>query len=106
MRIAVLAGGTISFREVGRKLPDRVVVIPHEDQQFANGMLEGTIPILDVQFGNIWMNIDRRIFRKLGLENGDAANVTLRRRRSIVSRCSRASAHRPVPTGPDRRSGP
>ena len=81
---ARLASGTISFEEVGGELPDAVVSIPYQEATHANGALKGTIPILDVQFGNVWTNIDRETFRKLGLSHGDSARVIIREAGQVV----------------------
>ena len=75
---ARLAAGVISFEQVGRELKPEVISIPYRKAAFRNGGLEGTIPILDVQFGNVWTNIPRETFRKLGLSHGDRAQVTIR----------------------------
>jgi len=76
---ARLAAGVISFKEVGRKLPSKIMSIDYQKAQFEKGRLKGNIPVLDVQFGNVWTNIDRKLFRKLKLEHGDIAEVTIRR---------------------------
>jgi S-adenosylmethionine hydrolase len=76
---ARLAAGVITFEEVGRKLPPRVVSIPHQRAMFENGAIRGNIPILDVRYGNVWTNIDRDTFEKLGLEPGERARVRIRR---------------------------
>jgi S-adenosylmethionine hydrolase len=62
---ARLAAGKITFEEVGRLLPAEVVSIPFQEAIFANGEIRGNIPILDIQFGNVWTNIDRETLQKL-----------------------------------------
>ena len=74
---ARLASGTISFEQVGGLLPPQVVSIPYQEASFTDGVLRGNLPILDVQFGNVWTNIDRATFRKLGLDHGDEARVVI-----------------------------
>ena len=81
---ARLASGTISFAAVGGELPKEVVSIPYQAASFSSGTLKGNIPILDVQFGNVWTNIDRETFRKLGLEHGDEARVVIREGGEVV----------------------
>jgi len=39
------------------------------------GALSGGIPILDIQFGNIWTNIDWAMFEYLGMNPGDLATI-------------------------------
>jgi S-adenosylmethionine hydrolase len=76
---ARLAAGVISFEEVGGKLPAQVISIPYQEAGFENGRVSGNIPILDIQFGNIWTNIDRSVFEKMGLETGDVLDVKVTR---------------------------
>ena len=68
---ARLAAGVISFEEVGRKLADRVMMIPYQKPAFEDGRIDGNIEILDPQYGNIWTNVDRATFKKLGVEPGE-----------------------------------
>lgn len=74
---ARLAAGVISFAEVGRKLPNEVVRIPYQKPSYDDGVVLGNIEILDPQFGNIWTNIDRETFMKLGLEPGDTVSIEI-----------------------------
>lgn len=75
---ARLAAGVIGFAEVGGLLPAQVESIPYQNASIDDGVLKGNIPILDVQFGNVWTNIDRSTFLELGLNHGDLANVVIR----------------------------
>jgi hypothetical protein len=74
---ARLAAGVIDFEEVGKKLPARVVSIPYQHPVYADGVLKGNVPILDVQYGNVWTNIDRRMFSQLGVEPGGTVSVRI-----------------------------
>lgn len=74
---ARLAAGIISFEEVGRELPDEVVMIPYQKSTYEDGRINGNIEILDPQYGNIWTNIDRTTFEKLGLEPGDQITIKI-----------------------------
>lgn len=75
---ARLAAGVISFAEVGGLLPAQVESIPYQNASIDDGVLKGNIPILDVQFGNVWTNVDRSTFLEFGLNHGDLANVVIR----------------------------
>lgn len=75
---ARLASGFIGFEEVGRKLPARVVTIPHQRAAYAGGALRGSIPVLDVRYGNVWTNIPRAMFENLALGIGERARVRIR----------------------------
>jgi hypothetical protein len=39
--------------------------------------IEGTVDILDVQYGNVWTNIDRSTFEKLGAVYGGKVHVKI-----------------------------
>jgi len=81
---ARLAAGVISFEEVGRKLDPAVVSIPYQRATVEDGVVKGNIPILDVQFGNVWTNIERETFQALNLKHGDLAQVTITNGDSVV----------------------
>ena len=72
---ARLAAGIIAYEEVGMLLPAQVVTIPFQKPVFENGLVKGNIPILDIQYGNVWTNIDKLTFTKLGAKAGDILNV-------------------------------
>ncbi len=74
---ARLAAGVISFEQVGRALEPGVVAISHQKARFDGGTVSGNIPILDVQYGNVWTNIDRATFSRLGLAHGDRVAVAI-----------------------------
>lgn len=81
---ARLAAGVISFEQVGGKLPPQVLSIPYRKASYDDGVVSGNIPILDIQFGNIWTNIDRSVFEKLGLAPGDTLGVRITRGEDII----------------------
>jgi len=75
---ARLAAGIISFEQVGRELPARVVSIAYQDASYENGRISGNIPILDPQYGNVWTNIGRELFDRLGLSTGALVRIRIR----------------------------
>lgn len=77
---ARLAAGVIDFEQVGRKLSARVVAIPYQQPVLEDGTIRGNVPILDIQYGNVWTNIERQTFNELGAEPGDRFHVTIRHR--------------------------
>ncbi len=81
---ARLASGTINFSAVGSKLPSAVVTIDFQKATFENGIIKGNIPILDVQYGNVWTNIDGTTFKKLRLNYGDHLAVKIYHNREKV----------------------
>lgn len=74
---ARLASGIISFEQVGPKLPDSIVRIPFQEPVYSNHVISGNIPVLDIQYGNIWTNIDRTTFNQLKLHTGDTLHVKI-----------------------------
>ncbi len=81
---ARLAAGTISFEQVGRLLPAEVVSIPFQKAVFANDEIRGNIPILDIQYGNVWTNISRETFKLLMAETGTDLHVRIRHQDETV----------------------
>src|SRR4051812_25175431 len=81
---ARLAAGVISFEEVGPQLPDKVITINYQQALFENDVIKGNIPVLDIQYGNIWTNIDKSTFSKLGLNYGDSLHVAIFHRKQKI----------------------
>lgn len=76
---ARLAAGVITFEQVGRELPAEVVTIPHESARYENGVVHGNIQTDDGNYGNIWTNIDRETFGRLGAARGDTVRIRILR---------------------------
>jgi S-adenosylmethionine hydrolase len=69
---ARLAAGIISFEQVGPLLSKQEVVsIPYQRAVMDGAVIKGTIPVLDVQYGNVWTNIPGELFQRLGVKFGD-----------------------------------
>lgn len=65
---ARLASGTITFEEVGPELEAKVETISYQKATLDNVVLKGNIPILDVQYGNIWTNINDELLAQSGIK--------------------------------------
>ena len=74
---ARLAAGVISFEQVGPLLPPQVVTIPHEEARFDDGVAYGNIQTDDGNYGNIWTNVDRATFAKLGATLGQPVRIKI-----------------------------
>jgi S-adenosylmethionine hydrolase len=74
---AHIASGQTAFEEIGPELPAEVVTIDYQKPVLEDERIAGNIPILDVQYGNVWTNIDRGTFEKLGVEKGTELVVTI-----------------------------
>ena len=72
-----MASKSITFEEVGPKLPNEVVNIEYQKPIFEKGIVKGGIPILDIQFGNVWTNIDKKTSANLNLKEGDFVRVQI-----------------------------
>jgi S-adenosylmethionine hydrolase len=67
----------ITFEQVGADRGQEVVVIPYQHPAVANGVAAGGIPILDVQYGNVWTNVDSATFEGIGAQLGEAIEVRI-----------------------------
>jgi len=75
---ARLAAGVIGFEQVGPLLPKQEVVsIPYQKAALEGKVLKGTIPVLDVQYGNVWTNIPDGLFNQLQVKPGDQLSVKI-----------------------------
>jgi S-adenosylmethionine hydrolase len=74
---ARLASGKISFEEVGPVLHDPVVRLSYQKPLIKNNTLEGTVVILDPQYGNVWTNIDKKLIDKFGVKLGERYRVNI-----------------------------
>jgi len=75
---AKLAAAEITFDEVGKKVSDnKLIMLDYPKSKFENGMISGGIPILDIQYGNVWTNIDQKTTNQLGLKIGDKLSVKI-----------------------------
>ncbi|MCU0326471.1 MAG: S-adenosyl-l-methionine hydroxide adenosyltransferase family protein [Spirosomaceae bacterium] len=83
---AKLASGVINFDEVGIELPiSSLNLIKYQKAMFEDGKILGGIPILDVQYGNVWTNIDKKTFKKLDVKVGDKLIAKFYKNNELVS---------------------
>lgn len=75
---ARLAAGVIRFEEVGPSLaPQTLISIPYRRAAHVGDAIKGIVPVLDVQFGNVWTNIPKPLFDELHLALGAAVRVRI-----------------------------
>ena len=75
---ARLAAGVIRFEQVGPALPLKsLIAIPYRRAVRVGDKVTGTIPVLDVQFGNVWTNIPKSLFDELGIGLGATVRVRI-----------------------------
>ena len=56
---------------------DELVYSPIKEAVFKDGVIEGTIDILDIRFGSLWTNIPLDLLKKADIKQGDAIKVTV-----------------------------
>ena len=61
---ARLAAHTIAYHQVGEISTTPIQMIPFQKASLTNGTLKGNIAILDIQYGNIWTNIDQQYWKE------------------------------------------
>jgi hypothetical protein len=81
---ARLAAGLISFEDVGPPLKQDVIRIPYPRPSIQRGKITGGIPVLDIQYGNIWTNIDDRTLLQLGVTPGDMVDIKIYHNQDLV----------------------
>ncbi|EPZ96825.1 S-adenosyl-l-methionine hydroxide adenosyltransferase family protein [Helicobacter pylori] len=74
---ARLASGAITFEQVGPELPAKVVEIPYQKAKATKGEVKGNIPILDIQYGNVWSNISDKLLNQAKIKRNDILCVTI-----------------------------
>jgi S-adenosylmethionine hydrolase len=66
-----------TYEQVGPALPKQVISIPYQRAVMEGKIIKGNIPVLDVQYGNVWTNIPDTLFRQLNPKFGDIVHVTI-----------------------------
>ena len=61
---ARLASHKISYEQVGKISTAAITSLPFQKAALVGNQLKGTIDILDIQYGNIWTNIDQAYWKK------------------------------------------
>jgi S-adenosylmethionine hydrolase len=75
---ARLAAGVITFEQVGPLLPAQsLIALPYRQPERIGNTVKGIIPVLDVQFGNVWTNIPKTLFDELHIDLGQRVRVRI-----------------------------
>ena len=74
---AKLASGKISFAEVGPVLKDPIVKLPYQKAFIKDKSLQGTIVILDPNYGNVWTDINQSLLNSYGVKVNQSYKVTI-----------------------------
>ncbi|MDP9082734.1 MAG: S-adenosyl-l-methionine hydroxide adenosyltransferase family protein [Pseudomonadota bacterium] len=82
---ARLAANVISFEQVGPPLaPAALIGIAYRKAERVGNTLQGMIPILDVQYGNVWSNIPKALFDELHTPLGGAIRVRIYHNQTLI----------------------
>jgi S-adenosylmethionine hydrolase len=82
---ARLAAGIIGFERVGPALaPQSLISIAYRQPRRAGAKVSGIIPVLDVQFGNVWTNIPKSLFDELHVGLGTPLHVRIFHHEQLV----------------------
>jgi S-adenosylmethionine hydrolase len=73
---AKLASGQLEFGALGAELTN-ITKLEVLKPQFDHGVARGAIPVLDVNFGNVWTNIPHAGLEQLGLQHGDVVEAVI-----------------------------
>ena len=71
---ARLASGAMQLEDAGEPL-DHITELEVIKPRIENKVVIGGIPVLDIQFGNVWTNIPKALLESSGLALGDAVTV-------------------------------
>ena len=81
---ARLASGVITFEQVGPLLTTELVRIPYQKAEISGVSASGNIPILDIQYGNVWTNINKSNAESMKLNAGDMLQVEIFNQGALV----------------------
>lgn len=81
---ARLASGKISFEEVGPLFTAPLVRLEYQKPVVENNSIKGNIPVLDIQYGNIWSNIPDSFLKKLNILTGKKIDVRIFNKDSLI----------------------
>lgn len=74
---ARLASGKITFGDVGPLRAPKVHSLPYQKALIQDGTIKGFIPILDVQYGNVWTNIPSTMLEQAGIKLNSLIEVSI-----------------------------
>jgi S-adenosylmethionine hydrolase len=75
---AKLAADVITFEQVGPEVPlQKLVTLQYRKPQRGDQSVSGMIPILDIQYGNVWSNIPKPMFDELHIALGTPLHVRI-----------------------------
>ncbi len=80
-----LASNIITFEQVGAILPlNQLIKIPYQKPAIEKNTVTGMIPVIDVNYGNVWTNIPDKLFNKLNPQPGKKFSVKIRKNNTVI----------------------
>lgn len=84
---ARLASGQISFEQVGPLVDNAsLVYLPYQKPALRDSALVGSIPALDVRYGNVWTNIPKAMLDSYQVAVGDKLSVKVFHGKKLVTK--------------------
>ncbi|WP_311481386.1 S-adenosyl-l-methionine hydroxide adenosyltransferase family protein [uncultured Anaerococcus sp.] len=74
---AKLAGDTSYYDSLDELSLDDLCYEPIKDAKITDGVIEGTVDILDIRFGSLWTNISLDLLNEAGIKQGDMIKVII-----------------------------
>jgi S-adenosylmethionine hydrolase len=74
---ARLASGVIMFEQVGPSLGTEIIHLDYQKPEVKGKEITGMIDVLDIQYGNVWTNINRNLLLDAGINYGNKLNVKI-----------------------------
>lgn len=75
---ARLASGVIDFKGVGSLLKVKdIIEIEIKVAKVYEGLIEGTVEVLDIRFGHLWTNVNSKMFKEAGFNLNDELEVLI-----------------------------
>jgi S-adenosylmethionine hydrolase len=81
---ARLASRKISFEEVGPLLTTSLTLLKYQKPVMENNFIKGNIPVLDIQYGNVWSNIPESFLKKSNILTGGKIEVKIFNKDSLM----------------------
>jgi len=76
---ARVASGIIGFDGIGPEInKDSIIALPMIDPVVKDGVIDGSIDVLDIRFGSLWTNISHKLVNSIGIQYGDRVQVQIR----------------------------
>ncbi len=81
---ARLAAEKISFEGVGPEYKGELVKLAHPAAEQVNNKIIGSIPVLDIRYGNVWTNIPAQLLDKNKITLGEHYQVKITHNKKVV----------------------